>query len=209
MDIVNFFRHIGFCCIHVELSITIHNLIYPFCVTFALGQLIWLDWSFKFWLFWDNTWNLLLFLSLAALPGAWPRDLSTARDMGSIIHSIWGSFKSFEPALCRIFFFTFQLSLSPKPCPLDRQPVRVWTADLSFIFSPWYQQGPDFSLKPSRAGTWTWYHLIFLSGDSFPVSANFYHYLCVGNFGGGGDGGSWLLCLWESWSDDRLGHHQK
>lgn len=33
MDIVNeFFRHIGFCCIHVELSITIHNLIYIFFV---------------------------------------------------------------------------------------------------------------------------------------------------------------------------------
>lgn len=55
--------------------------------------------------------------------------------------------------LCRIFFFTFQLSLSPKPSPLDCQPVRLWTADLSFISSPWYQQGPDFSLKPSRAGT--------------------------------------------------------
>lgn len=43
MDIVNFFRHIGFCCIHVALSITIHNLIYTFCVTFVWGQLIWLD----------------------------------------------------------------------------------------------------------------------------------------------------------------------
>lgn len=44
MDIVNdFFRHIGFCCIHVELSITIHNLIYIFCITFVLGQLKWLD----------------------------------------------------------------------------------------------------------------------------------------------------------------------
>lgn len=108
MDIVNFFRHIGFCCIHVELSITIHNLIYTFCITFVLGQLIWLDWSFKSWLFWDNTWNLLLVLSLAELPGVWPRLLSTARDVGSVYTQYLGLLQILRA--CSFVGFSFSLS---------------------------------------------------------------------------------------------------
>lgn len=38
MDIVNeFFRHIGFCCLHVELSITIHKLISIFLYYVCFG----------------------------------------------------------------------------------------------------------------------------------------------------------------------------